>query len=136
MPIGIAGVLAIYGVIIAVLLCGKLQDHKDSTDTAVAMMTVHQGHAHLAAGLAVGLSCLASGWALSSFSHFLLWSGDDERHGGGRFEKKMKQVAPEREALLLDANESQATVVRKKMPNRATALIRWCCGVGNVCYNK
>ena len=129
--------LAIYGLIIAVILCAKLQDGTD-TD-GIMIMTAHQGHAHLAAGLAVGLSCLASGSAMSSLSYFLLWNGDDdnddERHGGGWFKtKKMMKhkVAPEREALLLDANndaassQAAAVVVRKVRPMTIKTCMMFC----------
>lgn len=54
-PIVIAGVLAIYGLIIAVILCGNV----DQT----------QGYKHLCAGLAVGSACLASGLGMGKFIH-------------------------------------------------------------------
>lgn len=56
-PIAIAGVLAIYGTIMAVVLCGKLNDS----------ITAADGYRNFAAGLAVGFACLASGFGLSSF---------------------------------------------------------------------
>ena len=54
-PIVIADVLAIYGLIIAVILCGNV----DETE----------GYKHLCAGLAVGSACLASGLAIGKFIH-------------------------------------------------------------------
>lgn len=54
-PIVIAGVLAIYGLIIAVILCGNV----DQTE----------GYKHLCAGLAVGSACLASGLGIGKFIH-------------------------------------------------------------------
>jgi len=58
-PIVISGVLAIYGIIVAVILCGKLSNNEvhDETD----------GYRHFSAGLAVGLACLASGCGLARF---------------------------------------------------------------------
>ena len=58
-PIIISGVLAIYGMIIAVLLQGKL--------TAGETMTKEQGYRYLAAGLAVGFACLSSGLGIAKF---------------------------------------------------------------------
>jgi ATP synthase proteolipid subunit len=56
-PIVVAGVLGIYGIIIAALLVFKLEQSLD----------VVQGYRYLSAGLAVGLSCLASGGGMSNF---------------------------------------------------------------------
>lgn len=56
-PIVIAGVLAIYGIIVSVLLVGKLKDD----------MTQAEGYRNLSSGLAVGLACCASGLGLASF---------------------------------------------------------------------
>ena len=56
-PVIISGVLGIYGLIIVILLTGKLESSLDTT----------QGYRHLAAGLAVGLPCLASGFGMSTF---------------------------------------------------------------------
>jgi V-type H+-transporting ATPase proteolipid subunit len=58
-PIVIAGVLAIYGIIVSVLLVGKLQQDGE--------MTAVDGYRNLSAGLAVGLACCASGWGLAHF---------------------------------------------------------------------
>jgi len=60
-PIVISGVLAIYGIIVAVLLVGKLNHPEDGTMTAV------DGYRNLSAGLAVGLACAASGMGLANF---------------------------------------------------------------------
>lgn len=54
-PIVIAGVLALYGVIVAVLLSGKI-----GGDTL-------NGYRNVSAGLAVGLACLASGLGMAGF---------------------------------------------------------------------
>jgi len=54
-PIIMAGVLAIYGMIVAVMIMGEM-DNKS--------YTVFQGYAHLAAGIAVGFCSLGSGYAI------------------------------------------------------------------------
>merc|ERR1719199_2023859 len=55
-PVVMAGVLGIYGLITAVIINGKL----DKLDTYSA----YSGYAHLAAGLTVGMSALAAGLAI------------------------------------------------------------------------
>ncbi|CAJ1945016.1 unnamed protein product [Cylindrotheca closterium] len=57
-PIIISGVLAIYGIIISILLVGKMGS---------AELTEVNGYRHLCAGLAVGLACLASGMGIARF---------------------------------------------------------------------
>ena len=57
-PIIISGVLAIYGCIISVIVGSNLMNDD---------MTEAQGYRNLAAGLAVGLTCLASGLGMSHF---------------------------------------------------------------------
>merc|ERR1712238_232910 len=54
-PVVMAGVLGIYGLITAVIINGKIQ---------AASYSAFQGYAHLAAGLTVGLSSLAAGMAI------------------------------------------------------------------------
>lgn len=61
-PIIIAGVLALYGLIISGILALKLT--KNGTTTS---LSEKDGYVNLAAGLAVGLSCLASGLGMSKF---------------------------------------------------------------------
>lgn len=56
-PVVMAGIIAIYGLVVAVLLAGKL-------DSADAGYTLYQGFVHLGAGLSVGLSGLAAGFAI------------------------------------------------------------------------
>jgi V-type H+-transporting ATPase 16kDa proteolipid subunit len=58
-PIVIAGVLAIYGFIVAIILVPKL-----TNDDAISMK---DGYKALSAGIIVGLSCLASGCGMSRF---------------------------------------------------------------------
>merc|ERR1719238_831612 len=55
-PVVMAGVLGIYGLITAVIINGKL----DTPDTYSA----YSGYAHLGAGLTVGMSSLAAGLAI------------------------------------------------------------------------
>jgi V-type H+-transporting ATPase 16kDa proteolipid subunit len=59
-PIIIAGVLAMYGLIVAAILSYKLAPTAESTGEL-------DGHRNLAAGLSVGLACLASGYGMSRF---------------------------------------------------------------------
>merc|ERR1712025_259757 len=55
-PVVMAGVLGIYGLITAVIINGKF--------VAPATYSVYEGFAHLGAGLTVGLSSLAAGLAI------------------------------------------------------------------------
>jgi len=54
-PVVMAGIIAIYGVVVAVLIAGNL----DSSG-----YSLYQGFVHLGAGLSVGLSGLAAGYAI------------------------------------------------------------------------
>merc|ERR1712079_87463 len=54
-PVVMAGIIAIYGVVVAVLIAGQLES---------SGYTLYQGFVHLGAGLAVGLSGLAAGYAI------------------------------------------------------------------------
>ena len=56
-PVVMAGIIAIYGLVVAVLIAGKL-------DAADKGYTLYQGFVHLGAGLSVGLSGLAAGFAI------------------------------------------------------------------------
>jgi V-type H+-transporting ATPase proteolipid subunit len=56
-----AGVLGIYGLIVAIIISGGVQS--PSADTGSNMYSQYTGWAHLAAGLCCGLSCLAAGGA-------------------------------------------------------------------------
>lgn len=64
-PIVIAGVLAIYGIIVAALLAVKL--HEVSAAGGTGGMDAVAGYKNLAAGLCVGLACLASGMGMARF---------------------------------------------------------------------
>mmetsp|Transcript_104929 Transcript_104929/g.146301 ORF Transcript_104929/g.146301 Transcript_104929/m.146301 type:complete len:169 (-) Transcript_104929:57-563(-) len=57
LPIVVAGVLAIYGIIVSILLVGKFQSE----------ITEAEGYRNLSAGLAVGLACCASGLGIAHF---------------------------------------------------------------------
>lgn len=54
-PVVMAGVLGIYGLIIAVIISTGI------TQTQAKKYYLFDGYAHLAAGLACGLACLAAG---------------------------------------------------------------------------
>jgi V-type H+-transporting ATPase proteolipid subunit len=80
-PIMSAGVLAIYGIVVAVILGFKLGD------TAISES---QGYKFFSAGLSVGLACLASGIGMRGFLERYMLSpptSDDS-------------VSPEREPLI------------------------------------
>merc|ERR1740129_2214340 len=55
-PVVMAGVLGIYGLIISVILTGNISDTKDYTE--------YKAYAHLASGLSVGLSALGAVMAI------------------------------------------------------------------------
>jgi len=59
-PIVQAGVLAIYGIIISILLVGKMDSSTDD-------MSPSEGYRHLSAGLSVGFACCASGYGMAKF---------------------------------------------------------------------
>lgn len=59
-PIVQAGVLAIYGIVISVILVGKMEQYAES-------LTPTQGYRNLSAGLSVGLGCWASGYGMAKF---------------------------------------------------------------------
>jgi F0F1-type ATP synthase membrane subunit c/vacuolar-type H+-ATPase subunit K len=63
-PIIIAGVLAIYGTIVAVLITSNTTATKPDDET---IMTMSAGYRSLTAGLVVGLACLASGGGMAHF---------------------------------------------------------------------
>lgn len=61
-PVVMAGVLGIYGLIVAVILNGKFT--KPDSATRYATYSQYNGFSHLCAGLCVGLCSLASGLAI------------------------------------------------------------------------
>jgi len=68
-PIVISGVLAIYGIIVSVLLSGKLHHATvgdDGSENSTTITTT-DGYRFLCAGLSVGLACAASGYGMASF---------------------------------------------------------------------
>ncbi|XP_071539855.1 V-type proton ATPase 16 kDa proteolipid subunit c [Panulirus ornatus] len=56
-PVVMAGIIAIYGLVVAVLIAGRLK-------SSVAGYQLYEGFVHLGAGLSVGLSGLAAGLAI------------------------------------------------------------------------
>jgi V-type H+-transporting ATPase proteolipid subunit len=58
-PVVMAGIIAIYGVVVAVLIAGKLDNVPPK-----GVYTLYMGFVHLGAGLSVGLSGLAAGYAI------------------------------------------------------------------------
>jgi len=61
-PVVMAGVLGIYGLIVGVILNGKMT--QPAAEDGEITYSQYKGFAHLAAGLCVGLSSLASGIAI------------------------------------------------------------------------
>ena len=59
-PVIQAGVLAVYGIIISYLLQTKLND-------ASLAPSLEEGYKYLCAGLAVGFSCVTSGYGMGKF---------------------------------------------------------------------
>jgi len=57
-PVVMAGIIAIYGVVVAVLIAGQLKPVTNGD------YTLYMGFVHLGAGLSVGLSGLAAGYAI------------------------------------------------------------------------
>lgn len=57
-PVVMAGIIGIYGVVVAVLIAGQLES------SAEGKYTLYRGFVHLGAGLSVGLSGLAAGYAI------------------------------------------------------------------------
>lgn len=55
-PVVMAGIIAIYGLVVAVLIAGKLNSAES--------YSLYQGFVHMGAGLSVGLSGLAAGFAI------------------------------------------------------------------------
>uniref|UniRef100_A0A8C5ZCV1 V-type proton ATPase proteolipid subunit n=1 Tax=Marmota marmota marmota TaxID=9994 RepID=A0A8C5ZCV1_MARMA len=55
-PVVMSGILAIYGLVVAVLIAGNLSPTED--------YTLFNGFMHLSCGLCVGFACLSSGYAI------------------------------------------------------------------------
>jgi len=62
-PVVMAGIIAIYGLVVAVLIAGSLSEPNVKGGTGTGY-TAFKGFLHLGAGLAVGLSGLAAGFAI------------------------------------------------------------------------
>lgn len=67
-PVVMAGILGIYGLIVAVILQGKItftpEDQTTYMDPTLYKYNVYDGYKHLASGLCCGLSSLAAGLAI------------------------------------------------------------------------
>lgn len=57
-PVVMAGIIAIYGLVVAILIVGNIKTPGNGS------YTLYQGFLHLGAGLAVGFSGLAAGFAI------------------------------------------------------------------------
>jgi len=58
-PIVMAGVLGIYGLIVSVIIAQSITSPRN--DEGLTSYSLYSGYAHMAAGLCCGLSCLAAG---------------------------------------------------------------------------
>mmetsp|Transcript_20110 Transcript_20110/g.42191 ORF Transcript_20110/g.42191 Transcript_20110/m.42191 type:complete len:211 (-) Transcript_20110:370-1002(-) len=97
-PIVMAGVIGIYGLIIAVILAGNIPTPANTRENVYSIYT---GMAHLCAGLCCGLSGLAAGGCIgiigdygvrsvgyrSSNINVVFVGGDGSKIGGGGFEE-------------------------------------------------
>jgi V-type H+-transporting ATPase proteolipid subunit len=62
-PVVMAGIIAIYGLVVAVLIAGSLSE-PNKAGSPTGGYSAFKGFLHLGAGLAVGLSGLAAGFAI------------------------------------------------------------------------
>jgi len=64
-PVVMAGIIAIYGIVVAILIAQEIPMIPTTTGNAEdRRKAVAKGFVHLAAGLAVGMSGMAAGWAV------------------------------------------------------------------------
>jgi V-type H+-transporting ATPase 16kDa proteolipid subunit len=98
-PIIIAGVLAIYGTIVAVLITSKTSS-SNSDDESIMAMTA--GYRSLTAGLVVGLACLASGGGMA---HFLGQVQQAHGYVSSSCTNHMDPQIPEQQPLLASRHE-------------------------------
>ncbi|GAB5033058.1 vacuolar atp synthase 16 kda proteolipid [Nannochloropsis oceanica] len=63
-PVVMAGILGIYGLIVAVIITGNIAAPASVGDLLQTKYSLYSGFAHLAAGLSCGLSSLAAGIAI------------------------------------------------------------------------
>lgn len=93
-PVVMAGVIGIYGLIVAVILAGNIP--MPMVGTRVNVYSIYTGMAHLAAGLCCGLSGLAAGGCIGIVGDYgirsvgyrtsnisIVFSTGDKSHGGG-----------------------------------------------------
>jgi F0F1-type ATP synthase membrane subunit c/vacuolar-type H+-ATPase subunit K len=105
-PIVISGVLAIYGLIVGIIAGQAMNEAKES-------LSIGEGGRIFAAGLAVGLSCLASGDGLASIlSNY--WYSNGGCGDEGSTIRYSKVVDPKEEALLLDRNNDNQRHATKR----------------------
>jgi F0F1-type ATP synthase membrane subunit c/vacuolar-type H+-ATPase subunit K len=114
-PIVISGVLAIYGLIVGIIAGQAMNEAKES-------LSIGEGGRIFAAGLAVGLSCLASGDGLASILANYWYSnggcGDE-----GNTIRCSKVDDPKEEALLGDPKE-KAPLIDCSRNNQRHAMKR------------
>jgi len=73
-PVVMAGIIAIYGVVVAVLISQEISALSATPTTAVERRkTVAKGFTHLGSGLSVGLSGLAAGFAIGIVGDAGVW---------------------------------------------------------------
>jgi V-type H+-transporting ATPase proteolipid subunit len=96
-PIIISGVLAIYGIIISVLLSGKLHEADVSISEA-------EGYRYLCSGLSVGLACAASGLGMARFIK-------ETTNGSAMVSRSGSSSAPESAPLLVNNVSGSAMTV-------------------------
>merc|ERR1719163_1607438 len=63
-PVVMAGVLGIYGLIVAVILQGSISKPEEANGAFTTKFSSFSGYAYLSAGLCCGLSGLAAGMAI------------------------------------------------------------------------
>jgi F0F1-type ATP synthase membrane subunit c/vacuolar-type H+-ATPase subunit K len=100
-PIVIAGVLAIYGMIIGVMIS---QEMNDTAKEGAVSLTILDGGRFLAAGLSVGLACQSSGNGLYVFLMTYWYSDDEANRSCCRDGAKREEAQPveQKEPLLLE----------------------------------
>mmetsp|Transcript_24819 Transcript_24819/g.35378 ORF Transcript_24819/g.35378 Transcript_24819/m.35378 type:complete len:209 (-) Transcript_24819:263-889(-) len=102
-PIVMAGVLGIYGLIVSVIIVQSImKPNQDKTN----QYSVYNGYAHLAAGLCCGLSCLAAGGTIGVIGETATKTFGMKASGGKRFWDGM--VADGADADVQDAAASDA----------------------------
>ena len=84
-PVVQAGVLSVYGLIVAILVIGKMTTtaggaaSDGTTVAAAAVPSTVDGYRYLTAGLCNGLACWASGWGMAKFLKMLNNMQDNDK---------------------------------------------------------